>query len=174
MHSRPNEGVAALRRDGIGALGRLRLDGERTEGWGPGHGMPGVQPQPMWNRARRSSLKYRGLLALDGGRLEPGVLEAARARCVQWVDRLVILGVDTARARTVPLHALLIAREQGGVDYRLTSATGNLGDQVLHYLKRYLGITTVIVASLPSVEADWRAQAADLRTQGYRFVSLTC
>ena len=113
--------------------------------------------------------KSRSLLALDGAHLTPEVLSAAESRCLQVADRVDILLVNPLKEPTALLHGLLEHLEWAGVDYRLTSASGNLGDQVASYLRRFLGITVIMVATLPALGTDWDMRVADLRFQGYHF-----
>jgi len=117
--------------------------------------------------------KFRVLLALDGSRLTPMVLTAALARCVRMTDRLDILLVNPPEAPTSMLSGLLLRLEHSGIDYRLASSEGDLGEQVLHYLKRFLGITLVLVDRIALLEETIGTSLAQLRAKGYRFVSIT-
>jgi hypothetical protein len=124
-------------------------------------------------RAQNTYHKFRVLLALDGNRLTPLLLTAALARCVRLTDRLDILLVNPPKAPTSLLAGLLLRLEHSGIDYRLASTDGDLGEEVLRYLKRFMGITTVLVDRLTPLEQTIGAAMAELRTQGYRFVSLS-
>lgn len=122
---------------------------------------------------RQPSLpKMRSLLVLDGARLRPESLRAAEARCLQLADRVDILLVNAPGAPTSMLHKLLIELEQAGIDYRLTSASGNLIDQLANYLKRFVGIKVVIVDALPTLAHAGGARLTELFGQSYRLVSL--
>ena len=121
------------------------------------------------HKGRGAPAKCRGLLALDGAQLTPDVLSAAESRCLQVADRVDILLVNPRKEPTAMLHGLLEHLEWAGVDYRLTSASGNLGDQVASYLRRFVGITVIVVATLPALGTDWDMKVADLRFQGYHF-----
>jgi len=101
------------------------------------------------------------------------VLTAALARCVHLTDRLDILVVNSPKAPPSLLCGLLLKLEHSGIDYRLVSGEGDLGDQVLHYLNRFLGITMVLVDSLTPLEQTIGAAMAQLRTKDYRFVPLS-
>jgi hypothetical protein len=114
--------------------------------------------------------KDRVLLALDGGRLAPGVSTAALAACVRLADRLDILLVNPPKAATSLLCGLLLRLEHSGIDYRLASVEGELADEVLSYLNRYHGIATVLVDTLAPLERMPGAAMAQLRAKGIRFL----
>jgi hypothetical protein len=117
--------------------------------------------------------KFRVLLALDGGQLSQPLLSAALARCVPLTDRLDILLVNSPKAPTSLLSGLLLRLEHSGIDYRLTSSDGELGEQVLQYLKRFMGITLVLVDNLHLLESTIGSAMSRMRAQGYRFVPLS-
>lgn len=123
-------------------------------------------------RTQTPYAKFRVLLALDGAHLTPEVLSAALARCVPLTDRLDILLVNPPTAPASQLRGLLLKLEHSGIDYRLASTDGNLGDQVMNYLRRFLGITMVIVDTLPPLEQALGPAMAELIRQGYRFIDL--
>jgi len=125
------------------------------------------------HKAERIYEKFRVLLALDGLRLTPEILAAALKQCVQLTDRLDILLVNPPKAPTYLLGSLLLRLEHSGIDYRLASTEGNLGDEVVDYLHRFLGITLVIVDSLPSLEQALGSSLLELCRKGYRFISLS-
>jgi hypothetical protein len=114
----------------------------------------------------------RSLLALDGANLSPQLLSAAESRCLQMSGRIEILLVNSPKAPESLLHRLLISLERAGVDYRLTSASGDFGDKVTHFLRRHIGITQIMVATLPALGKGWDVKVADLRYQGYGFSTL--
>ena len=116
--------------------------------------------------------RIRCLLALDGGALTPKVLSTAEAKCLNGYGRMDILLVNSPRAPEAMLHKLLISLERREVDYRLTSADGELGDLVSQYLRRHKSITQIMVATLPTLGKGWEVKVADLRYQGYRFSTL--
>ena len=132
---------------------------------------PGLSPTARLN-APIPYHKVRVLLALDGRCLTPMVLTAALARCVHLTDRLDILVVNSPKAPPSLLCGLLLRLEHSGIDYRLFSSEGDLGDQVLHYLNRFLGITMVLLDSLAPLEQTIGVAMGQLRTKGYRFVPL--
>ena len=118
---------------------------------------------------RQAEPAGRGLLVLDGDTLTPEVQRAAEACCERLVDRIDILLVNPPEAPVSRLHEMLFKLERAGIDYRLTCTRGRLVEQVAHYLKRFLGIRTVIVDSrLPGFDAE----LASLKRDGCRFVSL--
>jgi len=114
----------------------------------------------------------RCLLALEAGALTPKVLNAAEAKCLSGAGRIDILLANSPRAPEAVLHKLLISLEGRDVDYRLTTADGELGDLVAQYLRRHKGITQVMVATLPALGKGWEVKVANLRYQGYRFCTL--
>lgn len=117
--------------------------------------------------------RFRVLLALDGRCLTPSLLARALAHCVPLTDRLDILLVNSPKAPTSLLAGLLLRLEHSGIDYRLTSSEGDLGEQVLHYLNRFLGISLVLVDRLNPLELSIGVAMARLRAHGYRFDPLS-
>ena len=117
----------------------------------------------------RAHARGRSLLALDGATMTPQVLSAAETRCLQMSGRVDILLVNSPKAPESLLHRLLISLEQTGIDYRLTSASGGLGEHLTNYLRRHAGIREIVVATLPTLGHDWDVKVADLRYQGYCF-----
>lgn len=128
------------------------------------HPVTGEQPGPQ--------ARFRSLLVLDGQNLSPELLKVAENKCVEVADRVDILLVNPQKPPASVLCELLIHLEQAGIDYRLTSATGRLSDQMVQYVRRFLGITLIMVAALQTLGADWQVDVADLRHQGYRFMTL--
>lgn len=116
--------------------------------------------------------KLRCLLALDGARLTPEVLTAALKQCVQLTDQLDILLVNPPQAPTYMLGGLLLRLEHSGIDYRLVSREGNIGEEMIKYLHRHTSITLIIIDSLPALEQTMATNLHELRRNGYRFVSL--
>jgi hypothetical protein len=117
--------------------------------------------------------KFRVLLALDGTRLTPALLAAAVSRCVHLSDRIDILLVNPPKAPTSLLRVLLLRLEHAGIDYRLASSEGDLGEHVEHYLKRFLGISLVLVDHLTSLQQSALGpKLAEFCHQGYRFEAL--
>jgi len=117
--------------------------------------------------------KYRVLLALDGGHLNPMLLTAALARCVPLTDRLDILLVNPPKPPLSLLAGLLLRLEHSGIDYRLVSGEGDLGEQILLYLNRFTGITLVLVDRLTPLERSIGIAMTRLRAHGHRFVPLS-
>jgi hypothetical protein len=138
-------------------------------------GSPGsAQPSPSLQTPNALSYKKsrQALLVLDGECLSPESLGLALAGCVRVAHRLDILLVNPPEAPTSMLRHLLIRLEHAGVDYRLTSVEGDLGEQVALYLKRFLGITTVLVESVAPMELRMGPTVvADMHQMGYRFLS---
>jgi hypothetical protein len=125
--------------------------------------------QPVIPKARS---KGQCLLVLDGANLMPKVLSAAETRCLQVSGRVDILLANSSKAPEAVLHRLLISLERSGIDYRLTSASGEMGNLITQYLRRHAGVRQIMVATLPSLGEHWDLKVADLRYQGYSFVSL--
>lgn len=133
---------------------------------------PGLTPNAR-NNVHIPYHKFRVLLALDGNHFNQPLLSAALARCIPMTDRLDILLVNSPKAPTSLLSGLLLRLEHSGIDYRLASSEGEFGEQVLDYLKRFMGITLVLVDNLRPLEKSIGSAMSRLRTQGYRFVPLS-
>lgn len=116
--------------------------------------------------------KHHGLLALDGQHLNRDLLKAAQAHCLQLASRVDILLTNPPAAPTSVLCELLIGLEKAGVDYRLTVAEGSLSALVSQHLRRFLGITLLMVAASHSLGTDWRTRSPHQGQQGYRLVTL--
>ena len=116
--------------------------------------------------------KCRSLLALDGEFLPPSLLTEAQANCLQFADRVDILMVNPPKTPTTVLCGLLLKLEQAGVDYRLTFASGKLGEQITRYLKRFLGIQLVIMRAPRDLAGMASAEFAGLWDRRIRFVPL--
>jgi len=99
-------------------------------------------------------------------------LSEAENTCLQVADRVDILLVNAPKPPASMLSSLLIRLEESGIDYRLTSVTGRLADQVSQYLRTFAGITSIIVSTLPALGETWRTRVADLRYRGYRLLPL--
>ena len=132
-----------------------------------------AEPVPSRPQVQGVQARMRSLLALDGNNLTPEVLSAAVIHCRRLADRVDILLVNSPKAPTSLLHRLLVGLEQAGIDYRLTSVNGELGEQITHYLRRSTPIPLIMVAALPSLGRSWNVTVADLRYRGYRFSILS-
>ncbi len=132
--------------------------------------IPGIQPA---GKPRLPYSRFQVLLALDGNHLTPLLLSAALTHCVPLTDRLDILLVNPPKAPTSLLSVMLLRLEHSGIDYRLASTEGELGEQILEYLNRFLGITTVLVDRLTPLEQTIGPSLEHLRTKGYRFVPIS-
>ncbi len=119
-----------------------------------------------------NTARQRSLIALDGSKLNPTLLNAALEQCAKLASRVDILLINSSKAPTYVLHKLLIGLERQGIDYRLTSGNGTLGDELTSHLRRFLGISLIMVTTLPALGVDWRAKASNLREQGYRLTTL--
>jgi hypothetical protein len=106
---------------------------------------------PCWTSSSTPA-KHHCLLALDGSQLAPEILLAAEASCIRMADRVDILLVNSPAMPISILHTLLIGLEQAGIDYRLSSAVGEMGEQITRHLRRFLGIKQVLVTSLSGLE----------------------
>jgi hypothetical protein len=122
--------------------------------------------------ARPSSQKQRVLLALDGESITPDVLNSALKHCVQSTYQLDILLVNPPTAPTRLLCGLLLRLEHSGIDYRLTSTEGDLCQEVLRYLKRFLGITLVLVDRLIPLVPTLSVGMAPPQANSYRIVPI--
>ena len=131
-----------------------------------------MTPASNWTAAPNAPGKCRGLLALDGESLSPEHLEAAQTKCLLAVDRVDILLVNPYREPTAMLRELLCDLEQVGIDYRVTISTGTVSDQIKHYIRRFLGIRLIMLTIMPTLGKNWRIDAADLRHQGYRLMTM--
>lgn len=127
-------------------------------------------PKRVPGEERRS--RTHCLLALDGGALTPKLLSAAETKCMHGSGRVDILLANAPRAPEALLHKLLIRLESLDMEYRLTSAEGDLGELVSHYLRRHKSITQIMVATMPTLGEGWQVKVANLRYQGYRFCTL--
>jgi hypothetical protein len=129
-------------------------------------------------RSLRGSLRtphasFRVLLAFDGQRLTPDLQARALAACVKLTSRLDILLVNPPKAPISLLSGLLLKLEHSGIDYRLVSTHGSLCDEIHTYLRRFRGITTVVLESILSVGPALGMALAGLGDpQDYYFVSL--
>ena len=112
------------------------------------------------------------LLALDGCDITPTVLSAALKHCLQFTDWLDILLVNPPAPPTSLLCGLLLHLEEYGIDYRLTNTEGDLGEQVLLYLKRFLSISMVLVDRLAPLEKTISMEMKRMCSEGYRFVPI--
>lgn len=117
--------------------------------------------------------KQRALLALDGQRLTQDRQLAALKHCVQSSSRLDILLVNPPKAPTFLLAGLLLRLEHSGIDYRLTSAEGDFGDEIVRYLHRFQGIGLVIVDCLPPLERFLDLNQHGPCRKGRRFIGLS-
>ena len=111
----------------------------------------------------------RVLLALDGDSLNRELLGAALSCCVHLTSRLDILLINPPEEPTSKLAVLLRQLEHSGVDYRLASAHGRIGEEVARYLRRHRGIATVVVSGLEQLAG---APLAQLGEEGHRFIGL--
>lgn len=131
-------------------------------------------PPSICLSARQTPMAYhRVLLALDGARFTTPLINIVLAKCVRLTDRLDILVVNSPKAPTSLLCGLLLRLEHSGIDYRLVSGEGDLGEHVLRYLSRFQSVTLVLVDHLPAMESKLGAAMSTLRSKGCRFVSLT-
>ena len=116
--------------------------------------------------------RHRVLLALDCGGITPKGLSTALKHFLQFTDRLDILLVNPPAAPTSLLCGLLLNLEEYCIDYRLTSTEGDLGEQVLLYLKRFLSISMVLVDRLSPLERTISVAMKRMCSEGYRFVPI--
>ncbi|PIV89085.1 MAG: hypothetical protein COW48_02425 [Hydrogenophilales bacterium CG17_big_fil_post_rev_8_21_14_2_50_63_12] len=101
-------------------------------------------------------LHTRALLALDGHTLGRELLATVFRRCVHLCPRLDILLINPPREPTTLLAVLLLRLEHSGVDYRLSSAHGDMGEEILRYLGRYRGIASVALTDPAQLSVETR------------------
>jgi hypothetical protein len=99
----------------------------------------------------------RVLLALDGCALGRELLATVLRRCVHLCPRLDILLINPPREPTSVLAVLLLQLEHSGVDYRVASVRGDMGEEILRYLSRYRGITAVAIAHPEQLNVEAKA-----------------
>lgn len=116
--------------------------------------------------------KPRVLLALDGNSITQMLLETALRCCVQLTDRLDILLVNPPATPIARLNGLLIRLEHSGIDYRLASTDGVMADEVNSYLRRFLGITIVVIDNLSSLTVNQSQPLRQLQDGGHQIISL--
>lgn len=114
----------------------------------------------------------RVLLALDGRSLSRPLLAEALRQSVRLTDRLDILLLNPAREPTSLLGSLLLRLEHSGIDYRLACTEGSLVEEVDRYLRRFQGVTVVLVERLQLLEEAMGANLQRWRRQGYHFIGL--
>lgn len=102
----------------------------------------------------------RVLLALDGLYIDRDALsEVFRVICTMST-RADILLINPPKEPTSCVAMLLLRLEHSGIDYRLTSHSGDFEEEVTRYLSRYQGITSVVVAGQRLLSADIRERIA--------------
>ena len=101
-----------------------------------------------------SRTHVRILLAFDGNVLARNLSDTVLRRCVHLCPRLDILLVNPPRAATSVLAVLLLRLEHSGIDYRMASTHGDLGEEILHYLSRYRGISAVALADAAQLSSE--------------------
>ncbi len=121
---------------------------------------------------RRPHPHFQVLVALDGNHVTQALLDAVLACCTRLTSRVDILLVNSPKAPISMLKVLLLRLEHGGIDYRLASTDGVLADEVARYLRRFLGISTVLVASLAALQGEPGQTLRRLREEGYQFIGL--
>ncbi len=112
----------------------------------------------------------RVLLALDGLALGPELLATVLQRCVLLCRRLDILLINPPREPTTMLAMLLLRLEHSGIDYRVTSAHGEMGEEALRYLSRYRGISALALADPGQLSEEAKTLIA---LKGHRIVFLS-
>jgi hypothetical protein len=119
--------------------------------------------------SQRHKSHARVLLALDGCDLGRELLATVLRRCSQLCPRLDILLINPPREPTSVLAVLLLQLEHSGVDYRVASAHGELGEEIIRYLSRYRGITALALAHSEQLSAEARAL---IELKGHQIISL--
>ena len=132
-----------------------------------------ANPLPKFIRkAQTAHPKFRVLLALDGNSITQTLLETALRCCVQLTDRLDILLVNPPTTPAALLKGLLIRLEHSGIDYRLASTDGIMADEVTIYLRRFLGITIVLIDNLSSLTVKQGQPLRQMQASGHQIISL--
>ena len=96
----------------------------------------------------------RILLALDGHALARELPAQVLRHCVHLCPRLDILLINPPREPTSILAVLLLRLEHSGVDYRMASSHGRMGEEILRYLARYPGIQAVALADPAQLDTE--------------------
>lgn len=107
----------------------------------------------------------RALLALDGRALDRELLTLVLRRCLTICKRLDILLVNPPRETTSCLSMMLLRLEHSGIDYRLSSTHGDMGEEILRHLSRYRGIEVVALAN-PKLLSDEARLLLQLKGHG--------
>lgn len=94
----------------------------------------------------------RILLALDGHALARELPARVLRHCL--CQRLDILLINPPREPTSILAVLLLRLEHSGIDYRMASSHGQMGEEVLRYLACYPGIQAVALADSAQLDAE--------------------
>jgi hypothetical protein len=139
----------------------------------PSSSSPSSSPSTPRHSAKLPYPKFRVLLALDANRLSAEALLTSVPGIHRLTDRVDILVVNPDRPPTALLGGLLARLERWGVDYRLTSAEGVLEEEVAQYLRRFPGISTVVVDRRRLETEGSAGMVADLERQGHRIIGLS-
>jgi hypothetical protein len=102
--------------------------------------------------------------------MERGLLNAVFRRCVHLCPRLDILLINPPREPTTMLAVLLLRLEHSGVEYRIASAHGDMGEEILRYLSRYRGISHVALADLAQLSETTRNL---IELKGHQIITLS-
>ena len=96
----------------------------------------------------------RALLVLDGPALGRSLPADVLRHCVQLSPRLDILLINPPRETTSLLAVLLLRLEHSGIDYRIASAHGEIGEEILSYLSRHRGISALALIDFAPLSAE--------------------
>lgn len=107
------------------------------------------------------------LLALDGVRLKRDSLSSLVQLCQKITHRMDILMVSPPNEPLQTLGKFLQALEGAGIDYRLTSAEGDLEEETLRYVQRRRQISVVLFGSDPEHTEKMDETFGRLREMGY-------
>ncbi len=102
----------------------------------------------------------RVLLALDGRTLERELLASLLRHCAHICPRLDILLLNPPREPTTMLALLLLRLEHSGIDYHVSSAHGEMSEEILSYLGRYRGITALALADPTQLSEEAKSLVA--------------
>ncbi len=106
------------------------------------------------------------LLALEGGQLVRGALASALRLCRDTVWRVDILMVSPTGAPTQQLGKFLRELEEEGIDFRLVTAEGDLGEAVSHYVQRHRQISMILLDAAKRFDGRLRRAMEPLRRLG--------
>lgn len=134
-----------------------------------------MQHSTLERPPEQSSAKPDGqgmLLALDGRCVERLALPVAIQVCRGSNRRLDILITNPPKAATTLLGTFLMDLERHAIDYRLTSTESDLGEELVHYVRRFQYVSVILLDCLEHWDGEYAPTLDSLRSEGYRVISL--